>query len=86
MARRDRTPEKTGKKSMNAKKSRCSGPPMEPIKRRPGDTSSMPEEGDCRPNPMTPIERIFIEEIGREMGPEERRILLGVRRAPGKSK
>ncbi len=29
---------------------------------------------------MTPIERIFLEEVGREMKPEERRILLGIRR------
>lgn len=35
---------------------------------------------------MMPIERMFVEEMGREMEPEERRILLGIYRRRRKPK
>ena len=34
---------------------------------------------------MTPIELIFLKEVGREMEPEEREILLGIHRTRRKS-
>jgi hypothetical protein len=82
MAKRDQTPRQaSGEKSGSETKGLTSRPAAEPGRARPDDSSSAPEgeEGHC--NKLTPIEQIFLEEVGREMEPEERQILLGI---PGK--
>jgi hypothetical protein len=49
-------------------------------------SSSVSEGEEGHREKMTPIERIFEEEVGREMEPEEREILLGTHAKRRKSR
>ena len=50
------------------------------------DSSQVSEDEEGHREKLTPIERIFQEEVGREMEPEEREILLGIHSRRTKSK
>ena len=82
MAKRDQTPRQaSGEKSSSETKGLTSRLATESSRARPDDSSSASEGEEGHRNRLTPIERIFLEEVGREMEPEERQILLGI---PGK--
>lgn len=69
-----------GKKSRNRAKRRSIRSASESSGTGLADGSQIAQGEDDQGSLMTPIERIFLEEVGREMKPEERRILLGIRR------
>ncbi len=50
------------------------------------DGSPVSEDEESHRKKMTPIELIFLKEVGREMEPEEREILLGIHRTRRKSR
>jgi hypothetical protein len=87
MTKRDQTPRQA---SGGASSSHAKGPSSWPATElggvRPDDSSPVSEDEEGHRNNMTPIERIFLKEVGREMEPEEREILLGIHRPRRKSR
>lgn len=88
MTKRDQTPRQASGGEWSSKANgQSSRPTTEPGAARSDDNLSVSEdEKGHRNNKMTPIERIFLEEVGREMEPEERQILLGIHGTRRKSR
>ena len=74
-----------GGKSSSKTKGASSQGATEPGGSRSDVSSPGSDDEEGRRNKMTPIERIFLEEVGRELEPEERQILLGIHRTRRKS-
>jgi hypothetical protein len=86
MAKRGQTlRQPTGEKSSSQAKGLSSRPGTERAGVWPDNSSPVSEE-EGRRDKMTPIERIFLKEVGREMEPEERQILLGIQKTRRKSR
>lgn len=88
MTKRDQTSRQAyGGESSRHAKGQSSRPATEPGVARSDDSLSASEDEECHTdNKITPIERIFLQEVGREMEPEERQILLGIHRTRRKSR
>src|ERR1700686_5292869 len=87
MTKRDQTPRQAcGGEQSSYAKGPSNLPSTEPGGARPDDSLPVSEDEEGRRNEMTPMERIFLKEVGREMEPEERQILLGIHGTRRKSR
>lgn len=78
MTKRDQTSRRVcGEDSSSHAKGLSGQPATEPSGTPPDESSPVSQGEEGHHNKMTPMERIFLKEVGREMEPEERQILLG---------